>query len=116
MAVFAFRGVNAAGKAIKGKRDADTAKALRTLLKREGVFVTEVLEAEEAKQQAAKEVDFAKYFNRVTDLDVAVTTRQLVSLLKAGVPLVEALTALIDQLEKPELKEAFTHVRNRVNE
>jgi len=116
MAVFAYRGVNAAGKAIKGKRDADTAKALRTLLKREGVFVTEVLEAAEAKKQAAKEVDFSKYFNRVTTVDVAVTTRQLATMIKAGIPLVEALSALIDQLEQPDLKEAFTHVRNRVNE
>ena len=37
-------------------------------------------------------------------------------LIKAGIPLVEGLTALIDQLEHPDLKEAYTNTRNRVNE
>ena len=116
MAVFAYRGVSAAGKDIKGKRDADTAKVLRALLKREGVFVTEVLEESEAKKKSGKEVDFAKMFRGVSTLDIAVCTRQLAVLVKAGIPLVEALSALLEQLEHPELKEAFTHVRNRVNE
>ena len=34
----------------------------------------------------------------------------------SGIPLVEGLTALIDQVEHPELKAAFTEARNRVNE
>lgn len=116
MAVFAYRGVNAAGKDIKGKRDADTAKSLRAVLKREGVFVTEVLEESVAKKKAGKEIDLSRFFKRVSTLDIAICTRQLSVLVRAGIPLVEALTALLDQLEHPELKEAFTHVRNRVNE
>ncbi|MBW1876509.1 MAG: type II secretion system F family protein, partial [Deltaproteobacteria bacterium] len=37
-------------------------------------------------------------------------------LLRSGVPLVEALSALIEQLDHPELKTAFTDTRNQVNE
>ena len=43
-------------------------------------------------------------------------TRQLATLLQSGIPLVEALSALIEQLEHPELKAAFTEARDRVNE
>ena len=49
-------------------------------------------------------------------LDVAVATRQLAVLLRSGVPLVESLSALIEQLDHPEIKNAFTDTRNQVNE
>ncbi|MBK8170094.1 MAG: type II secretion system inner membrane protein GspF [Sandaracinaceae bacterium] len=116
MAVFAYRGINAAGKAVKGVRDAENAKALRLVLRKDGVLVTEVLEESAARVKNAKEIDFAKYFRRVSVLDVAVATRQLAVLLRSGIPLVEALTAMIDQLEQPELKFAFTQTRDKVNE
>lgn len=47
---------------------------------------------------------------------VSMTTRQLATLVKAGIPLVEALTALIDQIEDEDLREAYADVRNKVNE
>jgi general secretion pathway protein F len=116
VAVYAYKGVNPAGKNVKGVRDAESPKALRLILRREGVLVTEVLEEGSAKQKASREIDFKKYFSRVSTLDLAVTTRQLAVLLRSGIPLVEALSAMIDQLEQPELKSAFTNVRDKVNE
>ena len=116
MAVFAYKGIDARGKATKGVRDADNIKALRNLLRRDGVMVTEVLEQAEAARKQGREIDFSKLFNRVSALDIAVSTRQLAVLLRSGIPLVEALTALIDQLEKPDLKAALTDTRDKVNE
>ena len=116
MAVYAYRGINASGKAVKGLRDADSPKALKAVLKRDGVFVTECLEAAEAEKKNAREIDFKKLLRRVSTLDIAVSTQQLAVLLRSGIPLVEALTALIDQLEQPELKAAFTDARDKVNE
>ena len=116
MAVYAYRGINASGKAVKGLRDADNPKALKAVLKRDGVFVTECLEAAEAEKKNARELDFKKLLRRVSTLDIAVSTQQLAVLLRSGIPLVEALTALIDQLEQPELKAAFTDARDKVNE
>jgi general secretion pathway protein F len=43
-------------------------------------------------------------------------TRQLATLLKANIPLVEALTATADQVENPALKEAISDIKNLVNE
>jgi general secretion pathway protein F len=116
MAVYEWRGVSPAGKTIKGVRDADNPKALRNVLRREGVMVTEVTEESVARKKKAREVDFKRMFQRVSLTDIAVSTRQIATLLKAGIPLVEALSALIDQLDQPDLKAAYTQTRDKVNE
>ena len=116
MAVYVWKGLSPAGKATKGIRDADNPKALRALLRKDGILVTEVLEEGAARKKSSREVDFKKLFRRVSASDIALTTRQLATLLKSGIPLVEALTALIDQLDHPELKGAFTQTRDKVNE
>ncbi len=116
MAVYAWRGINASGKSVKGVRDADSPKALRAALKRDGVMVTEVLERSEAAKRNAREIDLRRFFRRVSSMDVAIATQQLAVLLRSGIPLVEALTAMIDQLEQEEIRAAFTDARDKVNE
>ncbi|MFK7985275.1 MAG: type II secretion system inner membrane protein GspF [Sandaracinaceae bacterium] len=116
MAVFVYRGITTAGKEVKGVKDAESARALRGALRRDGVLVTEVLEESEARDKTSREVDFGRFFRRVKPLDIALMTRQLATLIKSGVPLVESMSALIDQLEKPDLKRAMTQTRDRVNE
>lgn len=116
MAVYAWQGVTTSGKEVKGVRDADSAKALRAQLRKDGILVTKILEESEARQKAAREIDFKRFFQRVTRIDLAFTTRQLATLLRSGVPLVEALTAITEQIEKPELKAALTQCRDKINE
>jgi len=116
VAVYAYRGIDAKGKNVKGVRDADNPKTVRTLLRKEGILATEVLEKSDAAKRSAREVDFKKFFNRLGTMEVAIATRQLAILLRSGIPLVEGLTALIDQVEHPDLQAAFTEARNRVNE
>ncbi len=65
MAVYAYRGLDARGKSVKGVRDADSAKALRNLLKRDGILATEILEQSEAAKKAARDIDFGRLFLRV---------------------------------------------------
>ncbi len=116
MAVFEWKGLNPKGREIKGVRDADNLKVLRGLLKREGILLTSALEGAAAKKANARNVDFGRYFRRVSVLDLAMMTRQFATLLKSGVPLVESMSALIDQMESEELKNALTQTRDRVNE
>jgi general secretion pathway protein F len=116
VAVYAYRGIDAKGKNVKGVRDADNPKTVRTLLRKEGILATEVLEKSDAAKRSAREVDFKRFFNRLGTMEVAIATRQLAILLRSGIPLVEGLTALIDQVEHPDLQAAFTEARNRVNE
>jgi general secretion pathway protein F len=117
MTVYVWRGIGPNGRETNGVRDADNVKALRALLKREkGILLTSALEEAEAKKKASRDIDLGKYFRRVSTLDLAIATRQLATLLKSGVPLVESLSALIEQMESPELKGALTQVRDKVNE
>jgi len=116
MAVYEWRGINPGGKEVKGVRDAESPKALRLILRRDGILVTAVTEESVARKQKSREVDFARFFRRVTTTDIAMMTRQLATLLKSGIPLVEALSAMIDQLDQPELKKALTQTRDKVNE
>lgn len=116
MAVFAYRGLLVAtGKQVAGIRDADNAKALRAQLKREGILLTEANE-EKRGAKRSRSVDLLSFFRRVTVADTAMMTRQLATLVSAGIPLVEAVTALTDQVEKDELKKVLAMVRDRLNE
>src|SRR5689334_13008799 len=117
MAVFEFRGVVAAsGKAIRGVRDAENAKVLRTALRRDGILLTMATEEAVAKSKAKRDIDLLKWFRRIGSADIAVLTRQLATLVKAGIPLVESIGALVDQVEKEELKRVLTVVREKLNE
>ena len=119
MAVFEYRGLSiGTGKSVHGFRDADNQKALRAALKRDGVMLTSAVEDVKGGKPGAQRrgIDLGAIFNRVGVGDVAMMTRQLATLVSAGIPLVEAVTALIDQVEKPELQRILTQVRDRVNE
>jgi general secretion pathway protein F len=83
MAVFAWRGINASGKEVKGLDDADNPKALRLLLKRQGVLVTQVEEEAAKKKREARNVDFKRLLSRVSLTDLALTTRQMATLLRS---------------------------------
>ncbi len=116
MPIYEYQGIRKSdGRNVKGLKDAESEKGLRSALKREGVMITEIREKTAGSKRG--EVDFKKLlFNRVTKLDVALTTRQLATLTKAGISLVESLNAIIDQTDKPDLKGAVTDVRDQVNQ
>jgi len=118
VAVFQWTGIDAKGKDVKGVRDADNPKILRVLLKKDGILATAIEEEHvaQARARSAGEVDFARMFERVSTDDIALLTRQLATLLHSGVPLVESLSALIEQVDKPALQSALTQIRDRVNE
>jgi len=116
MAVFEFRGVLASsGKSVRGVRDAENAKVLRTALRRDGIMLTLATE-EAAKSKKTRDIDLLKFFRRIGTADIAVMTRQLATLVRAGIPLVDSIAALVDQVEKEELKRVLTVVREKLNE
>jgi general secretion pathway protein F len=55
-------------------------------------------------------------FGRVSAENLAIATRQLAVLVHAGIPLVEALTALVEQADHERLKRVLGDVKQRVNE
>lgn len=119
MPVFEYRGLSEAGKTVQGLRDADSPKTLRANLRREGIFLTEVLGekgAASGKDAPAGQIRFSFLSERVGSEDISIMTRQLAVLVGAGVTLIEALSALIDQVENERLKRILSDVKQKVNE
>ncbi len=117
MAVYEYRGIQIdSGKPVKGFRDADNAKALRALLRRDGVLLTLATEENERKARTKRDIDLFAFFRRPSASDVAVMTRQLATLVRAGVPLVDSIQALTEQVEKESLVKVLTAVRENLNE
>jgi general secretion pathway protein F len=116
MPVFAYKALDQRGKTVEGLKEADSPKSLRGILRRDGLFLTEVT-GEKAAKSASPEVSVRRFLGgRVKADDVAVATRQLAVLVNAGIPLVEALTALVDQVDNERLKRVVSAVKQRVNE
>jgi general secretion pathway protein F len=122
--VFEYTGLTEAGKNVRGIRDAESSKVLRQILRKDGVYLTDARAAEagavvgEQKTGLSREVDIPAMlgFAGVSSQDLAIATRQLATLIAAGIPLVEALTALVDQIEQPRLKRIMGVVKQKVNE
>jgi general secretion pathway protein F len=117
MSIYQFRGITAAsGKEVRGVRDADSPKGLRAALRREGIVLTNATEAKAAAEKRSRDINLFAFLKRPSTSDVAITTRQLATLVKAGIPLAEAIGALTEQVEKEELKRVLASVRQQINE
>jgi general secretion pathway protein F len=113
MPLYEYKGFNAQGKAAKGVRDAETPKALRSQLRRDGIFISDVREAKvEKKNSGTKSIGK----NRVNVRVLAVVTRQFAVLVRSGIPLVPAITALAEQVEDEALARVLADVKGQVNE
>lgn len=123
MPVFVYKGLDARGKEVKGMLDAESPKTLRATLKKDGIRIVEHREENAPKSSrstaaalASTEVDLKKYFERITVAEVALVTRQIATLLKSGITLIDALTAIVDQVEKEKMKRVFGAIKAAVNE
>ena len=122
MPLYAYKGLGSNGKSISGVRDADSPKLLRQLMRKEGVVVTSYDISKGGKKGKAagsglnKEVNLGDVFGRVKKSDVSAFTRQLATLLRAGIPLAESLGALFEQAEGGKFKAIVGEVRLAVNE
>lgn len=117
MAVYQYTGLEiASGKQVKGFRDADNPKALRGALRRDGVLLTSAEEDAKAEVRKGSEFRPLAFLSRPSTSEVAVMTRQLATLVRAGIPLIEAISALIDQVEKESLVKVLSALREGLNE
>lgn len=116
MAVFEYKGVNANGKSVAGIIDAENPRLARQKLRSDGIFPTDVAEEKAHKSRLSQDISFQNLFQRIRTQEISVMTRQLATLLRAGLPLVTSLNALTDQIENPKLKKIITQIRERVNE
>jgi general secretion pathway protein F len=118
MPVYAYKGFDASGRTVSGTRDADNPRVIKQLLKRDGIFLTELAESKASVKAGSAKRSFSLSLLRehVSTQELAMATRQLATLVGAGIPLVDSLMALIDQVEHETFKAVWADVKQKVNE
>ena len=114
MPAFRYEAVDAGGATKKGVLNSDSARSARSELRAQGLVPLKV-------DQIAAQVDASGVAKsrgglgeRLTSTELALFTRQLASLLEAGLPLEQAFTALLEQAERPYLRDLIASVRSEV--
>lgn len=117
MPIYAYKGYNNGGKSVTGTREAESPRAIKQLLRREGIFLTDFKETGPAKKKKDKKsFEISLFAEKVNSQDLATATRQLATLVGSGIPLVSSLSALVEQIENNTLKGILAAVKQRVNE
>jgi len=136
MPLYQYKALNAKGKPVSGLQEADGPADLRQALSQRGLYLTGFNEAgakasprtargggkavpgagKAAGGLLSREVNLKRLFERVRPADVAVMTRQFGTLLRAGIPMTDSLSALVEQQERPRLKEVLGQIREKVRE
>lgn len=115
MALFEYRGLNQTGKNVRGTVEADNSKAARMRLKKDGIFVMDLKDKSKVEKRA-RGGKSSTSGRGIGVADLSTMTRQLATLLKANVPLVDSLGAVADQVENRALGEIVSDLRSMVNE
>ncbi|MBW6512313.1 MAG: type II secretion system inner membrane protein GspF [Desulfuromonadaceae bacterium] len=111
MPQFDYVGLDRGGKKISGKLEASGQRAATRQLQERGIFATALREEHSATENAGSTLSF---WRRVGIEELSMITRQLATLLNAGLPLDEALAAAGGQAEHPALVRTFSQVREDV--
>ncbi|MDG0817439.1 type II secretion system inner membrane protein GspF [Bdellovibrio svalbardensis] len=113
MPIFEYKGLTRDGRNTKGTIDAENQRAARAKLKKDNIFVVDI---KDKKKLDPKKKQGPRSTKKVGVKDLALMTRQLATLIKANIPLVDALLAVSEQVENPTLAEAVADCKNMVNE
>jgi general secretion pathway protein F len=113
MPAFRYEAVDAGGATKKGVVNADSPRSARADLRSQGLtpLSVEQIAAPVDEAGVAKSRGFGE---RLSQVELALFTRQLASLLEAGLPLEQAFTALLEQAERPYVRDLIASIRSEV--
>jgi general secretion pathway protein F len=114
MGAFEYTALDPRGREKRGVLEGDAARQIRQQLREKGWVP---LSVEEVAQREAKERKRYAFLRRgISATELALITRQLATLVRAGLPLEECLRAVSQQADKGRLKSMLLAVRARVME
>jgi type IV pilus assembly protein PilC len=106
MPEFSYTAKNATGRTVQGTREADSEMGLVSLLRKENLIVISVEPV--AAKGKGRSGGFGK--KKVKTKDLAILCRQLAAMLQAGLPVLESLEGIADQIENQTLSETLREV------
>ena len=111
MAIFVYKGIDQKGRTVKSTITLETIAQAKSKLISQGIMLTSI------EEQKASGKSSSPYFGGGIKVeDFAIMTRQLATLVRAKIQIVDAFKALIDQSEHPRLKVILSEIRQKVNE
>ncbi len=115
MPAFEYKALDNKGKQQKGVMEADTARHARGQLRELRLMPLEIVPVVE-KETKAKTGGKSLFQRGISVAELALITRQIATLVAAGLPVEEALKAVGQQCEKDRLASMIMAVRSRVVE
>jgi general secretion pathway protein F len=112
MPAFRYEAADTEGVTRTGVVHADSPRAARSDLRAQGLLPLSVEEVE--GKGSATEAPRRRFGERLSNVELSLITRQLASLLQAGLPLEQALTALLEQAERSFIRDLLGAVRSEV--
>lgn len=112
MGAFEYTAVDAGGREKTGVLEGDTARQVRQLLRERNLLPVSVTEV--SQREASRDSTRISFTRGLSAGDLALLTRQLATLVRSGLPLDEALTAVSEQSEKPRTRSILLGVRSKV--
>lgn len=112
MGVYEFKGVNQNGQNVRGTVSAETENSARSKVKAGGVYIVSI------RSKSSKNLNSSLLFNskKVDIRTLSAMTRNLSTMIKSGIPLVDALDTIKQQMTHPGIVEILSQVKNSVNE
>lgn len=114
MPIYSYKGLDRSGKEIKNTINVESIVAAKQKIKSMGIMLIDI--KEQKAQGTSGGSSFLKFGGSVGVEDLAMMTRQLATLIKAKIQIVEALAALVDQVENVTLRLVLADLRQKVNE
>ncbi len=118
MPIYEYKALDTKKKASKGLVDADSPREARIKLKRESLYVIDLKEKAKKRERKVKirGVTGVESPNKLRTEQVAAVTRQMSSLISAGIPLTEALRMVIEQAPDKNIEATFRDIREKVTQ
>ncbi len=114
MPLFEYTGLDSQGRKVSGRVDGAGLKAATLKLRQKGIYPTDLRETAEAETRESARLFGLK--RKVSSADLASTTRQMGTLLSAGLPLDEVLDTVAEQTDQAVLTRAFSSIREEVRQ
>lgn len=114
---FAYRGRNAAGEIVQGVMEGATAGAVADLLVGKGTTPMEIKPTTAALDRAENDLGMSRsvFRQKVEHMDVLLFSRQIHTLLRAGVPIMRALAGLQESSTNSAMREVLQDVRESLD-
>lgn len=107
-AVFSYEGTDRKGKRTKGEIPGINPQTVKAELRKQGINATKVKKKSEA-------LSFLNFGGKIKPVDIALFTRQMATMMKAGVPLVQSFDIVADGVDNKKLKELIRSIRDDVS-